>query len=396
MTQSPHSAPGANAGFAYQFERALLWLAQSQAGALIGIETDDDVAVRGPNSERVMEQDKHSVREAAKPFGDRSKDLWNTLAIWIEALDAKEVDPEATRFLMVTNKTLPACIAKQIADADSEQKISACITALKAASVNPPKQIASLVKRVLRPESLANLRSLIKHCDVADASDGTAGAGLRAATIACLPLPQCFVKDADSIVNELLGWLHKTVLEAWQQRVPAWVARDNFVNQIYAVTSRRQRQISRERAEHLIPVDEKVIGQNRGSPFVKQLHLVTDDDALVDGSIRDLIRCNIEKARLSAEGNITDDDWKGFEVALQSRWERIRARLIRMKRNSPESDVGFEILTDTTEKHCEKLAGAETEQVYLTAGTYHRLADMIRVGWHPRFKELMSQYIKSP
>lgn len=46
MTLSKHSAPGANAGFNYQFERGLYWLAQSPAGSVIGIETDDDVVVR--------------------------------------------------------------------------------------------------------------------------------------------------------------------------------------------------------------------------------------------------------------------------------------------------------------------------------------------------------------
>ena len=53
------------------------------------------------------------------------------------------------------------------------------------------------------------------------------------------------------------------------------------------------------------------------------------------------------------------------------------------------------MFTDTTEEHREKLAGSDTEQVYLTSGTYHRLADMIRIGWHPRFRELMSKLVKA-
>jgi hypothetical protein len=67
-----------------------------------------------------------------------------------------------------------------------------------------------------------------------------------------------------------------------------------------------------------------------------------------------------------------------------------------MKQDNPEKDIGFEIFTDTTEEHREKLAGSDTEQVYLTSGTYHRLADMIRIGWHPRFKKLMEDLIKAP
>jgi hypothetical protein len=91
MCPTRHSAPGAVAAFDYQFERALYWLAQSQSGAAIGIETDDDVAVRSANTQ-LLEQDKHSIRDGAEPFGDRSKDLWNTLSIWLDAIENRQVN----------------------------------------------------------------------------------------------------------------------------------------------------------------------------------------------------------------------------------------------------------------------------------------------------------------
>src|SRR5882672_2509389 len=124
MTLSSHSAPGANAGFSYQFERALYWLARSPADSAVGIETDDDVAVRGPGESQVLEQDKHSIREGGEPFANRSKDLWNTLAIWIDALEVGEVSADLTVFLMATNKPLPECIAHQIGRAKTEEDIS--------------------------------------------------------------------------------------------------------------------------------------------------------------------------------------------------------------------------------------------------------------------------------
>lgn len=395
MTLTKHSAPGANAGFSYQFERALYWLAQSLAGSVVGVETDDDVAVRGTDASQVLEQDKHSISEDAEPFGDRSKDLWNTLAIWIEALDTKEV-ADTTRFLMVTNKVLPECIAQQIGRAESEEEITACVAALEVAAKTPPQHIASLIDRVLHADLRTSLRRLISRCKLADASQATAGRELRKETLAQLQLPEWCLAGADSIADELLGWLHKTALATWQQKKPVWIQRDHFVNQLHAILGRRKREITRERAEHLIPVTDDKIGQEKGSPFVKQLHLITDDEEIVDNAIREFIRCNIEKGRLSAEGNVTDDDWKAFETTLFSRWEKIRSRVIRMKQTAPEKDIGFEIFTDTTEEHREKLAGSDTEQVYLTSGTYHRLAGMVRVGWHPRFEELMRELIEAP
>jgi hypothetical protein len=183
-------------------------------------------------------------------------------------------------------------------------------------------------------------------------------------------------------------------MSLWEQGQPAWILRDNFVNELHAIIGRRKREVARERAELLIPITDEKIGSERGRPFVRQLHLITDDDTVVDTSIREFIRCNIEKARLSIEGDITDGDWEAFETTLVSRWSKIRARNMRVKSGSAEMDIGFNVFTETTEDYKERLAGSETEQVYLTSGTYHRLADLLTVGWHPRYEALMRELLE--
>jgi hypothetical protein len=352
------------------------------------VETDDDVSVRSADRSALLEQDKHSIQDGIKPFGDRSHDLWNTLAIWIGALEEKEI-PKTARFLMVTNKELPACIATQIHAATSEEDVQKCVITLEAAGNKPPTAIAKLVTRVLRNESRESLRHVISHCELSDTSSASAGTQLRAETIAQMPLPRWAQSAAESIADELLGWLHKIALTAWQDKRPAWVERDQFIEQFHAVIDGRRRELSRERAEHLIPIRDDQIGKKRTSRFVQQLHLVTEDGDLVDTAIREFIRCNIEKTRLSVEGNVTDDDWKAFEATLVARWTKIRARVLRTRRGAKQEDIGFDILTETTEDHREKLAGSDTEQVYLTSGTYHRLSDMLTLGWHPDFARLL-------
>ncbi len=392
MPLDQHSAAGANAGFTYQFERALYWLARSPSGFIIGIETDDDVALVGADGSRLLEQDKHSVSADAQPFGDRSRDLWNTLATWVGALDSGEVTAGKTRFLMVTNKTIPECLARRIGCAETDEQIDTCIAGLEKAAKEPPKKIAKLVEGVLRLASRVALRDILKQCELVDSSGASAGIELRRTTVAQLQLPQWCSALSDSLVDELLGWLQQRALVAWRGGKPAWIERDHFVNQLHAAIDSRRRHIRRERAENLIPVSDDNVGEQRGRPFVEQVFLITDDAEIVDNAIREFIRCGTEKMRLSAEGNVTDDDWKAFEAALQSRWEKIRVRVLRMSHATRQEDVGFEIFTETTEDHREMLAGACTEQVYLTAGTYHLLADMIRLGWHPQFRDLMARH----
>jgi hypothetical protein len=389
-TLNKHSAAGANAGFDYQFERALHWLSVSPAGFVVGVETDDDVAILGQDGSRILEQAKHSVSDGSFPFSNRSEGLWNTLAIWIEAADSGHVSIPSTRFIMTTNKPLTTkCIAHQISAAKEDADISACIKALELAAKDPSQTISSSTERVLRPSSRNNLHQMIRQCELVDASASSAGAESRAKIIAQLQLPKWCASHADSIVDELLGWLHKVALTTWREQKPFWVSRDNFVNQMHEIINRRTRELTRERAENLIPVSAEKVGKEKGSLFVKQIYLITDDDIMVETAIREYIRCNIEKLRLSEEGSITDEDWIAFETALQSRWEKLRSRILRMSSEKPVKDVGFEVFTETTEDHREKLAGSETGQVYLTSGTYHHLANLIKVGWHPKFKELL-------
>ena len=189
----------------------------------------------------------------------------------------------------------------------------------------------------------------------------------------------------------MLGWVKTQVLALWQARQPAWISRDSFVTQFHAVLNRRKRQQTRERAANLIPVIDEQLGQEKGRVFVKQIYLVTDEDSRVDEAIREYIRCRIEKSRLSADGNITDQDWIDFDESLKTRWSKIFSLQRRLSKADPEEDVGFKVLCETTDEHRGRLAGVETEQVYLTAGTYHRLADQLDVGWHPRYEELVKQ-----
>jgi hypothetical protein len=391
MSLSNHSAAGANAAFIYQFPRALFWLASSPSGFKIGIETDDDVAVQGSEGERVLEQDKHSIQADAQPFGDRSVDLWKTLSIWIDALDTGEVDADKTKFLMVTNKTLPDCLAKKIGRAKEQSEITECVNSMKAISAHPVESTKKFMARVMRMSSSDNLKKLIKNCEFNDASDATAGTELNAKTISYLQLQDNLRKEAVSILNELRGWILESALSAWQKGLPAWIERDHFVNQFQAIVGRENRKLRRERSEHLIPVAEDDIGQHKASLFVKQMYLVSDDDSVIDTAIREFIRCSIEKLRLSVDGNVTDEDWIAFDTTLQARWDKIRNRIKRLaKQTDKEEDVGFEIFTETTEEHREKLAGSDTEQVYLTSGTYHRLANNLKVGWHPQYDKILT------
>jgi hypothetical protein len=387
---SEHTSPGSAAGFGYQFQRALHWLARSPAGYRVGIETDDDVSVRTASDlPHALEQDKHSIRGQTNPFADRSIGLWKTLSIWVSAVSDGELIVKEAILLLATNGSVSPGLATQIAAAEDDTSAKSCIDALEVVGENPSETIRPYVEIVLDSSRRAALVQVIRRCKLIDGNDASAGDSLIGEIASVLQLPAWHSAQADSVVEELLGWMHRCALECWRSGKQYWVERDHFVNQLHAILDRRHRAKARERAENLLPVDDVSLGAHRGKGFVRQLHLITDDATLVDGAIRDFLRCGIEKLRLSAEGNITDDDWLALESELISRWQKIHPRILRMSREKSEEDQGFEVFVETTEGHRARLAGQETEQTYLTSGTYHRLANTAVVGWHPRFREML-------
>jgi len=387
MSLKDHSAAGSAAGFVYQFERALLWLSQCPSGSRVGIETADDVALVTAEGLYLSEQDKHTIANA-KPYGDRSRDLWNTMAIWVDALHSGELRAQ-TAFRLVTNAVLQDCIAKDIGQAASEAQIDACIARLEQAAVHPSETIATLVQAVLDQAVRPSLREVIRHCELLDGATPEGGADMPTLIASNLQMPAALIPQASSIVNELRGWLTSTVLGLWRDQQQGWIERDAFVNYLYSIIEHRKRVRTRERAERLIPVTDADMGEQRGRRFVKQLYLVTDEDAEVNHAIKDFIRCHSEKIRLSREGDVTREDWLDFSDTLSSRWESISRRLLRTRSSATPEDLGYEIYSETTMEYRARLAGSETDQVYLTSGTYHDLADGLTVGWHPDFKKLI-------
>ena len=226
MSLESHSAPGAAAAFEFQFERALYWLAHSPAGFAVGIETADDVTIRHHDGSLTLEQDKHSIREKGLPFGDRSKDLWNTLSIWVAALEQGELECEKVRFLMVTNKTLPDCMVKMISKAQSSEEIEECIIALEPAAAEPSESIRKLTEKVLAESSRSYLHTVIENCELVDGNDGASIEDLRRTAVAELQIPAGFANSTESIGNELRGWLSQQVLRLWHEQKPAWISRE--------------------------------------------------------------------------------------------------------------------------------------------------------------------------
>lgn len=393
MKISKHSAPGPMAGYLFQPERALFWLAKSERGGVVGVETGDDVVLKGAAGQTTYEQDKSTVSAQRMPLSNRSEEFWKTLSIWTQAIKSGEIQLSNARFVIATTATLPACLAKEMGkESKTEPEITACIAKLRSAGREPAAAISSYVSNVLA-WSDQELRNLIERICLIDGTDGSFGPALKATLVSELHIADHLPEEA--ILQSLYGWLCDTLLDLWRSGKPGWISHEQFARQLHQVIRLHERRTFRERAKDLLPVTEEERKSHRSRPFVKQLLLVLreDDEDLLISAIDDFVRSLNERNRLSQEGNITREDLKSFDERLWDRWQIIFKRITLNKKGKVEADVrdlGCQVLTDTLD-HRERLAGQATEEYYLTRGSYHKLSDVIRLGWHPEYRERMQE-----
>lgn len=385
---SHRQVPGTAAGFVYQIERALHWLAVcTDPDAMVGVETDDDVSVREENGKNVDEQDKLSYKETGQPFQDRGIALWKTLAGWLETAKNGLQSQQEAELHLVTNCNVPStALVRQIAKPDqSSEEISACIRELRSIAAEPSDTIQKYAAKIAAAED-DELDQLIRRIYLFDASAGTGSVEMRKRIEAELHLHPD--DDGPRVVQGLLGWLVSTLQDRWRTRQPGWVQRKAFDAQYHAELDNLKRRRKRERAERMVPISRDKKEAARGRGFVERLTEIDLPDDEIDLAIDNYVRHSSENYRLALLGEYTTDDWDDFYDELQSRWKRINLRLKRTAKPescSPEQH-GRRVLDNTTDEDFRgSLGGESTTYPYFTQGGYQRLADEDQVWWHPLY-----------
>lgn len=380
--------PETAAGFGYQFERALLRLAESKhPDSLVGVETEDDVALKDPGETNVLEQDKLSYAKSGHPFTDRGVALWNTLDNWMLATATGTQYHREAELHLVTNRPVPDdCLAARLGTAQpTDDQVAACIRDLRAIASTPSATIDQYVTRV-SASSDPELASLIKRIRLADAKAETSSAEMQTRTISALHLPQDI--DGATVVQSLYGWFVDTIQDKWRRREEGWVSRRSLDTQYHAILDQLKRSRRRESAERRVPVhaDQRRVARNQG--FVSRLVEIDLPDDEIDRAINYYLRHSTEKWRLSLLGEYTLDDWEDFYAELETRWEDIRLRIRRIAAQEawPPNVHGRQLLEETTyAEFLGSLGGEPTTHFYFTRGGYHRLADADRVWWSPSY-----------
>lgn len=380
-----HDAQGQMLGYLFQIERAVFWLSELKSGGFVGVECGDDIVIKkntkGDNE--LYEQDKSSISNKL-PFADLSSDLWKTLGIWLNKVKTDSIDLEKCHFFMVSNRKIPTSrLVWKFSNAKDDVELDTCVKLLKEIGAKHSGKMVPTIVNVLAFDD-KELKALIKKIQVFDNSsskDVMYKEGIRNNMKIGKDIP------FDNIYQNFIGWAFENIVNCWNDKKDAWLEVDSFVSLSNRLITQYSERPFIERTIENLPVSKGDISKHETENFVKQLeHIEADDDEKIS-AINDYLRASSEKTRFAKEANITIQDWRQFEGNLVDRWNMIFKPTCKLPSALSDKEKGYDIYYKTI-THKEKLCGIETEQNYTTRGAYHRLANKIKLGWHPLWKKL--------
>ncbi|MGE6784724.1 ABC-three component system protein [Ensifer adhaerens] len=397
MSESPgqFSAAASAAGYLYQARLALLLcIPHLNAGSEIevAIERFDDISFEGQGQPKELLQTKHKINRVGN-LSDSSADLWKTLRIWSEAAAADPSMPSRTKLALLTTGEAPAGSA-----ADLLRPFSVS----KAKKARDPKTAA---------EILTSVASSSKNEALKPAFDAflQLPERMRASLLSAIEIVdrQPLLSDLDAELENSLrlvappgkAGLAREMLEGWWwpricSALTASGVQSIPIGAIEAKLDDIRDMLKRDALvanyEHAEPSPEEAAEYDEFR-FVKQLRAVGIGGNRVGFAKRDYYRAFVQRSKWTRENVVLDEELEKFERLLIEEWEPRYAAMCDAHEGKEEDEA--QLCADGREIY----QWVETEArfpfrsltaKFLNVGSYHILANDLRVGWHRDYKKL--------
>ena len=382
--QPVHSAAQSAAGYMYQARLALLEALRytyRDSGIEIAVEKLDDVSFEKDGSALELLQTKHHLKKSGD-LTDSSVDLWKTLRVWAETSKTDPSLPGRTRFALVTTAQAPTGSAASYlrpAEAGSRDPAKAEAILLEAGRASKNTALAKAITAftVLTPEMRSALVAAIEIID-------------RAPLIA----------DMESLIEErirmmaqrgkaalareqLEGWWWPRICAALQAEKPGTISVLEVEQKLDDIRDSLKRDALPLDMADVDPRQEELDALDE-MRFVRQLRSIHVGANRLQYAKRDFYRASTQRSHWVRENLLFDGEVGRFDRTLIEEWQ---PRFAQMCDNLAEDceeaalrDAGHKLYGWVETKA--RFPLRTTVSRFLNVGSYHILADDLRVGWH--------------
>lgn len=397
--KSKHDATPSMLGFLYQCRFALLLaLRRYDPDVLISVEKLDDIAfvkdfAAGQHLPLDLRQLKHHLSRQGG-LGDKSRDIWKTLRIWAEAVKAKEVDLDCALLFMVTTSTATEhnAVYQLSSQRDDRDPEKARETLEKAGAESTAKKVQEAHSALMKL-SKRKRQQLFRSIQLIDGSHDIKQ--LRSDIeneIRLVTTPQ----HRETFTDLLEGWWFRVVIDHLMDSTSRGIFVRQVVDQVGEIREQFKRDnLPDEFLDAEVPDSKKKEDDPR--TFVKQLNLIEVSDKRVRHAQEDHFKAYEQRSKWVRKDLLGIGELQKLERRLTEEWRR---RFDIMLEGTDEDDSSDDLVRygkaiyEWVELHAPNnpflFVRPEFRSSYMTRGSYHMLADQLRVGWHRRYDELLA------
>lgn len=383
MTElSKYNASGSMAGYLFQCRLALLHaleLTRRKPEAVVSIEKFDDIAFETENHADCLVQAKHHV--VPKPLGDKSEDVWKTLLIWMDGAKHGVFEVSKTTYMLVTTATSPPDSAmSKLREGASEADVNASYGLLKTAAQDSTNSATEGARSAFLEMTADEAKLLLSRVVVIDNhpnltdvfSDIVAGLNILAPT------------NAELAAQYLEGW--------WLNRVGQHLIGEDDAGIPVQHLILKAHEIGKTLTDEALPIDnpetldiKEYSDDDETRVFVRQMRAIKITDGMVRGATSDFYRAYAQRSRWARESLILEDELSNYDEKLRDAWRRKFDEVSLMddaKNEEEKVSLGRRVFLWATQ---ESTPLRNVVEKWITAGSYHGLADRHQVRWHPDF-----------
>lgn len=386
------------AGFLYQARLALLLcIPHVNTGTEIevSIERLDDISFEKDGSALELLQTKHHIDRMAN-LSDASPDLWKTLRVWAVAAKSDPSLPSRTKLALVTTGAAPEGSA--------------------AAMLRPPAAYPTGEKREpkIANEVLTKVAQTSKNKELTTAFAAFLALAelMRSALLSAVEIldGQPLINDLDAEIEHALrlvapagkSAVAREMLEGWwwprvcaalmaspSERIPVGLI-EAKIDDIRDALKRSALTVDFENAEP----NEAVFLEYDGFRFVQQLQAIALGGNRLRFAKRDYYRAFAQRSKWTREHVVLDDEVKKFEQRLIEEWQPRFAAMCDGHVTSMPDEAKLKQDGQALYQWVENEARFPFRSLtarFLNVGSYHILANDLRVGWHRDYASLCAE-----
>ena len=392
-----HTAEDAALGFYYQTYFAFLTLLQ-QIGddAGVGIERLDDVALK-IDGHLLLYQLKHSIKAVPPPITIKSRALWRTLKVWIDALFHVEL-AQTTMHLVAVGPLGTASPLNALLDLDADRDDLAIALIAEAQLVHDARVAAQAAGTKLPHGERADGCAAFLNLDPAVRSNLLRRILIKpnsppidqVEVLAAQHLTLIAPENRVEVVTRLLGWWDIEVVHTLCGKRDPILTRAELQTQITLIIADLESRTLQADFELLMPPGD----YQPDGMVARQIKLVAGNNSDLSKAIREEWRAREQRAKWLNDNSAMGTVVSQYDQLLEEAWSDKHGQMVEDCSEAAvtvKRERGLDMLRWTHDEAPTKVRpiAEKWSAPYYVRGSYQVLAIDLRVGWHPEYVDLL-------